>query len=386
MKFRRWYSLSLLAASMYCSGVANAQVEEVLEKLTEVVQRTVKPALAAGEAAPDAKEETKPGEAEPETPRSKPKADLPPRFMVLRLQDGSTLTGDLAVNEIKVKTEFGELTIPIARIRSFTPGLGSNSKTGEDLKAKLKLLESDDYKTREQAHKDLAAMGPQIAKQIEPFTTSENAEVKRHVTEILKEFEQLMEEQSDDDEGSGKAIKPLIELDTIETAEFTVLGKISPETFGVASKYGPLTVALGDIRSAERPVETKDSMRRSVSINGQNLATRGFKNTNIRVQAGDRITITSSGTLTLTPWGSNAMSTPDGMPNYGWYLPGQVPAGALCAKIGDKGSVFKVGTKHSMVAKSSGTLQLAIGMMAEYANEGYNFPGEFKVKVKVDPQ
>ena len=100
----------------------------------------------------------------------------------------------------------------------------------------------------------------------------------------------------------------------------------------------------------------------------------------------DRVTISASGTITMSPWGSNAASGPDGMPNYGWYVPNSIPGGALVYKIGDKGQVTKAGTKTSFVAKSSGVLQLAIGMMPEYSNEGYNFPGEYKVKLKVDPQ
>src|SRR4029079_8469642 len=98
-----------------------------------------------------------------------------------------------------------------------TPGLDSKTKAADELKAKLKDLESDDYKTREQAHKDLAAMGPKIAKQLSPYVASENAEVKRHIGEILKEFEQMVEESADDDEGENKSTQTWINQDTIET-------------------------------------------------------------------------------------------------------------------------------------------------------------------------
>ena len=94
----------------------------------------------------------------------------------------------------------------------------------------------------------------------------------------------------------------------------------------------------------------------------------------------------ASGNITMSPWGSNASSGPEGMPNYGWYVNGSIPGGALVYRIGDKGQILKAGSRVSFTAKTSGTLQLAIGMMPEYSNEGYNFPGEYKAKIKVDPQ
>jgi hypothetical protein len=383
---RRTWLPCIVALALFSSPlVCHAQLERI--------QRAVfgpRPAgvPAAGAAAAETPADTDPAPEEPEaeaTPR--PKVVLPPRYMMLRLQDGSTIAGELSVNDIKIATQFGDLTVPVEKIVSFTPGLESNAKAAEELKAKLQDLESDDYQTREQAHKALAAMGPKIAKHIAPYAASENAEVKRHVTEILKEFEATAEEREESDEEESVSTPHVwINEDTLVTTAFTVTGKISPATFEVASKYGPLTIALGDIVQASRPVDSRESVRRSLSVPGQNLVARSFKSSGIRVQAGDRVTITASGTITMTPWGNNASSGPDGMPNYGWYVPNQIPGGALVYKIGEKGQITKAGSKTSFTAKTSGTLQLAVGMMPEYSNEGYNFPGEYKVKVKVEPK
>jgi hypothetical protein len=333
-------------------------------------------------------EAAKTEEAEPAAeaePVRKPRAPLPPRFMTLKLQDGSTIAGELSIEQIKVTTEFGELNVPIAKLKSFTPGLDSNPTVSKQLSDKLKDLESDDYQTREQAHKDLAAMGPKISKQLAEHINSENAEVKRHVTEIMKEFEQMTEEASEEEDGASQP-KAWIDDDTVETLDFTVIGKVSPPEFELSSKYGPLVVKLGDIVQASRPMDARESMQRSVTVSGQNLAQRSFKSTGIRVQAGDRVTITASGNITMTPWGGNASSGPDGMPNYGWYVNGSIPGGALVYRIGDKGQVQKAGARITFTAKSSGTLQLAIGIQGEYAGENYQFPGEYKTKVKVAPQ
>lgn len=342
----------------------------------------VKPSEAA-EKAETAK--GSPQEAVVEVPR-KPVVQLGPRHIRLHLLDGSVIGGDLTVGEITVKTQFGELVVPIDKIRSFKPGLDSYPKQAEELAEKISNLGSDDYKTREQAHKDLTAMGGKVRRELEKHAAAENAEIKRHVGEILKELDEAAEELESEDDGEFPAEQSWIREDTVVTTDFTVIGKVSPAEFKIESKYGPLLVQLADVRLAERETGERESLRRNVTVAGQDLAQRGFKSSGIRVQAGDRISVKADGSIVMTPWGSNSSSSPDGGQNFGWYIQNQIPGGCLVAKIGDKGTVFKVGRQASFVAKSAGTLQFAIGMQSQYANEGYNFPGEYRLKIKIDPK
>ena len=344
-------------------------------------------AAPASETEPDAPAKPAEGTAEEtaiDVPRT-PEVTLGPKHIRLHLLDGSLISGDLSISEITVETAFGKLVVPIEKIRSFTPGLDSYPKVLEQLNTLIGNLGSDDYKTREQAHKDLAAMGPKIRHELERRAGDENAEIKRHVGEILKEIEAQAEEQVDDEE-EGIAEQPWIRLDTVVTTDFTVVGKVTPADFVINSKYGELNVSLADVRKAERETGAKESFRKSVTVGGENIAQRMFKSTGVRVQAGDRITLKAEGSIVMSPWGSNAASTPDGGQNYGWYVPNQIPGGALVGRIGEKGQVFKVGRQLTLTAKSSGVLQLAVGIQAEYANEGYQYPGEYRVKLKVDPK
>ena len=309
---------------------------------------------------------------------------LGPQHIRLHLLDASVIGGDLSVSEINVDTPFGKLVIPIERIRSFQPGLGSYPKLAGEIDTLIKDLGSDDYQTREQAHKSLTAMGVKVRKELERFAADENPEIKRHVGEILKALQEQADEQADDDEMATD--QPWIRLDTVVTTDFTVLGKISPDEFKIASKYGPLTVKLADVKFAERETVVRESFLKNVTVDGANLAQRVFKSSGVRVQTGDKITIKAEGNITMSPWGGNAASGPDGMQNYGWYVPNQIPGGALVARIGEKGTIFKVGRQSTFVAKTSGVVQLAIGMQAEYANEGYQYPGQYNVKLRIDPK
>jgi hypothetical protein len=172
----------------------------------------------------------------------------------------------------------------------------------------------------------------------------------------------------------------------VVTTDFTVIGKVSPAQFTIESKYGPLKIALADVLTGVRDLGTKEPFRRSVTVDGSNIAQRSFKSTGVRVEAGDKIVVSADGNVVMSPWGSNAMAGPDGAPNYGWYVPNQIPGGALVARIGEKGTIFKVGRQTTFTAKTSGVLQLAIGIQAEYANEGYQYPGQFNVKLKIEPK
>jgi hypothetical protein len=348
----------------------------------EDVARPV-PAAVPGEAKPEDPNTKKPDEPAVEIPRAAP-IQLGPKHIRLHLLDGSVISGDLSVSEITVETTFGKLVVPVANIRSFTPGLDSYPKKIAELETLVNNLGSDDYKTREQAHKDLSAMGIKIRRELEQHANSENAEIKRHVGEILKELEEQAEEADDDEEGAAE--QPWIRQDTVVTSDFTVVGKVMPKDFAIQSKYGPLNVQLADVRMAERDTGAKEPFRKNVTVDGSNIAQRNFRSTGVRVQAGDKIILKAEGSVVMTPWGSNAATGPDGAQNYGWYVANQIPGGALVARIGDKGQIFKVGRQSTFTAKASGVLQLAIGIQPEYANEGYNYPGQYSVKLRIEPK
>ena len=78
--------------------------------------------------------------------------------------------------------------------------------------------------------------------------------------------------------------------------------------------------------------------------------------------------------------GPAAVTTPDGAQNYGWYIPGQIPSGALVGKIGND-NFTKLGSKSTFTAERSGVLQLAIGMQADYQEN--QFPGKYTIKVRI---
>lgn len=370
----RSYAVMLSFLGFATAEIAMAQPGKPLPPSTA-------PSATPQEAAkPDDKPQEKPAEAE--EPNRKPTQPLRPRQIKLFLNDGTIIAGDLTIDSFSVQTEFGNLKVPIEKLRMLTPGLDSTPALSERINKLIADLGADDYKIREEAHRELVEMGAGIRSELDRFAADENAERRRHVGEISKAIEEQAAEQEDDGAAGGQS---WIRQDTVVTHDFTVVGKVSPDQLTVTSKFGSLNVAIADLLRAERLEETKTSLRKNVAVEGANLIQRAFKSSGVRVQAGDKITIKADGLITMTPWGGEQQSTPDGGTNWGQYSNG-IPGGALVAKIGEKGTIFKVGRSYSFTAKQAGVLQFAVAMQNQFANEGYNYPGKYDVRVRVDPK
>ena len=183
----------------------------------------------------------------------------------------------------------------------------------------------------------------------------------------------------DDDEASSEWLIP---HDSVETTEFTAIGRIVSPQFIVTSNYGPLTIKLSDIRRAERASDEKEILTKQLTVDGSHLVQREMKDTGIRVVRGDTIEITAEGSLTMTPWGRNSVSTPDGAANFGWLVQGQIPGGMLVATIGNNAQYIKVGSKMTLQATKTGNLRLGVAMLQEHSNQ--QFPGGYEVKITVE--
>lgn len=296
----------------------------------------------------------------------------------LYLMEGSVVSGRLSVSQLQVETRFGTLSVPVDHIVSFTPGLNAHPELRQRIQQLIQQLGANVAQQRDEAERELANMGAAIRAQLQAYLQDEDAERRTRVQKLLDELEELESEEDLFD-----APQELIDDDTVETTSFTMVGRISPQSFTLQTKFGELNVALSNIRRAERESADKPEVRRNVAVLGDNLAGFNWKNTGIKINRGDEVSIVAEGRVIMTPWGNNQFSTPDGSPNFQWFLPNKIPGGALCAKIGTSEDPIKVGSKSTFVAKKSGTLYLGVGMNPQFANQGYTFPGEYQVKIRI---
>lgn len=322
-----------------------------------------------------------PAEAETPAPAPQPPKKQPePEVLQFHLMDGTIITGKLATQTLPVSTDFGDLVVPIQAIVSFSPGLGSHPNIDKTITTLINQLGNPDAKTRDKAQAQLIVYGPGLVEVLNQYANDPDAERKVRIATIIEEL--LSAEPDEFEETSNAPVISLARLDHIVTERFTVAGKITQNQFTITSKFGELSVKLADIKAVERISIEKPEIRKAVTVAGTDMTCTAYKKTGIRVNRGDRIIISAEGRITMSPWGSNSISGPNGVPNNGMYS-GNIPMGALAGRIGDSGEEFLVGSKKTFVAKKSGILQLGFAMQQNWAN--YQFPGEYKTRIRVVP-
>jgi hypothetical protein len=302
------------------------------------------------------------------------------RTMRLHLMEGSVVTGKLSTDTVTVETAFGKLEVPVANIVSFTPGLDSHPEEGKRIGRLIQQLGSNGAAERDAAQRMLTDMGKSIQTELARYAQDEDTERRSRIQKILAELEETEEEEELD----PLVAKPWLPQDSLETTLFTVVGKISPQTFELQTQFGPLKVAIGDIRRGERELDLKPEIKKQLFVTGENLIQLAMQTSGVRIGRGDKVQITADGRLTMTPWGNNTFSNPDGSEQFQWYLPNQIPGGALVARIGTTGKIFKVGSKHSFTSTRAGILYFGIAMSPQFASQDYNYPGRYDVKIRVN--
>ncbi len=284
------------------------------------------------------------------------------------------------IEHIDVETEFGALKVPIAKIQRFYPGLDSFPQLESKIQTLVADLGDKNFDVREKSHAELVEMGPLIRLEINRFDDGGSVERKKHLAEIKKKIEEILDDSDDLDDSIAP---PLIRGDRIETDQFTIVGKIVQPEFRMRSKYGDMVVQLADIKMGDRAFNvTTAEIRRTVEIDAMDFFPDGTT-TKIRVNRGDKISINATGTVNWTNW--NSACGPDGMSDKGQFSGHN--SGMLLARIGDSSDLIKVGSKATFTAPRSGVLYLGIAMAENYSrNTGYRWTGNYSAKIQIQPQ
>lgn len=388
MKLQSFYSstsqLPLYGLTVFalCLGVAAALPGSLAHAIQDVSFSFESPALPS-ESQDPSNETAQPAVEEPGIQPPQKQAELPEKFVRFHMWDGSIVGGEVQMDTISVRTEFGQLEIPVEDIQRFYPGL----KSFPDLASKIEKLVEDlgdkDFDIREKAKRDLLAMGIQIRNELDRFDDGGSAERKKRIMEIKKEINDELDSREENDLANDLLNQPLIRGDKIDTPLFSIVGKIQQEEFVLTSKFGELKVKLADVRMADRAfTNTPEVLKKKCEVDGQAFFQKNTHSTRIRLNKGDKVSINADGIVQWTNWSSS--STPDGLSSQGKYR--NIRGGTLCARVGANGEIIKIGSKGKFVAKRSGVLFLAIAMQDSYANNSsYRWVGKYKARVEVKP-
>jgi len=277
-------------------------------------------------------------------PPATPEGEPPPHAVVLR--SGTTLIGRLEPASWKVTTAFGDLVVPVAEIRRVQFGRRSQPERLARVEEAVKNLASANPERRDHARASLAQEGIFAVQSLRVAAKKhEDPEVRRIASEILKELDPSEEDVVPDD-------------DRIDTARFSVLGQIELEAFKVnVPELGPLVVKRGDV---ERVHSVSPDDSKKITVAGSNVWPNGWLDTKIKVEKGEKLKITASGTIFFPNWGQ--AFTPDGNQNMG--MMNGMMVGTLAARVGQKGTIFRIGSNFNGTMPATGTLQFILNIQA----------------------
>lgn len=299
-----------------------------------------------------------------------------------KFADNSVVTLHVSDASLAVTTKYGKLNVPLDDVKRIELGFRYPEGMEAKITAATDDLASTDFKTREQAQKQLLAYGELALPAVRKAMKSTVVEASRRAEEVLKKLEDTLPKEK----------LELREYDVIVTATMTIKGTIETTSLKAKSKYfGETTVKLADLREL-RPLGS--SATESFTIDSNKYAKQGWTtwhDTNLDVGDDGGLEVTASGKIdqwaqspgqyTSGPNGNNAVVVgPGQQPG---VFPGgvqqQFKAGALYGKIGEKGTPFLLGESYKQAkAPGNGRLFIIIGP----SNWNNDSVGEYKVSIK----
>jgi hypothetical protein len=169
-------------------------------------------------------------------------------------RDGDVLLGTLSVETLSVETRFGELTIPLADIRQID--LRREWSTEDDARLTKLLSDIEASLPNSTEADELQAELFQIALASRDELRKRSSSTRDRAAQVLKE---VLESFSDSDDRTTNIGNP--KHDRVVARKFTVIGKVASDEFTIATKYGPIRIARGQIErmaigDAELQLET----------------------------------------------------------------------------------------------------------------------------------
>jgi hypothetical protein len=316
--------------------------------------------------------------AQPPKPAAKPPAAAP-EFEV-RFVDGGSLRVAGLDEAVPVATRYGKLTVPLAEVRRVEFGFRYPAGVEAKVGALVAKLGADAFKDREEAERELVGLKELALPAARRATKSTDPEVSRRAEAVVRKLAATVPE----DRQSAR------DYDTVETAEFTVRGRVEMARLRVKSRqFGETSLPIEEVRAVRGLGASGGSTDKTVEA--AQYARQGWAqwyDTGIDVTADGPLEIAAAGTIDQWPQepgrylcGPNGNGTQvglqgrPGMPGNGMF-----PSGSLVGKIGATGQPFAVGASYrSQRAGQSGRLYLIIAP-SHWGND--NGSGSYRVTIR----
>ncbi len=305
--------------------------------------------------------------------------------------DGSNVKVVVLEPAVAVATKYGKLTVPLADLRRVEVGFRYPDGVEAKLTAAIERLAAPAYLDREEAAKEIREWKLYAGPALKRAATDDDAERRTRAAALLQAVRREVPAERVDAK----------DFDTVETADFTVRGRLDAALVKVRTRqFGEAVVKLAEVRqfravSAAAPAGeiALDAATHSKS----NWS--AWLDTEVEVTAGVPLEITASGTIDQWPQepgryvsgpAGNGNAAPNQQGNVRVFLlnqplqnrgmPQVVLSGALIGRVGPAGQPFVIGASLNQPRSAeAGRLFLQIAP-SHWGND--NATGVYRVKVK----
>jgi hypothetical protein len=296
----------------------------------------------------------------------------------IELRNGDIVSGKSSMNNITLNTQYGKLQIPIQNVHEIIVGVTPDNKNKNSYIKLIKQLAAGSEELAQKSFDELLKSPIGAIPVIEEFINSEES-FNLNFLPGLSPFDVV------------NSLKGLYNIENYNTEDvltidfkYSIGGIYDFKNINLKTEYGNLTIDKEKIFKIEIfyfDANNKNSTFKLIAskhISGN--PNGGWLNTGIFVKAGQKITIKSSGTITLASL-SNNQYTPDGKSgdnftdeNLGYEeISSNYPTyGNVVFKVGDNGEILKAGSNYTGIVKETGILYLSIyETVYNPANKGY---------------
>ena len=310
-----------------------------------------------------------------------------PGEVEMTFANGSVVRMKLFEADIEVITEFGKLSVPVRKIRRIDFGQHLPEGVDKAIDGAVKNLASADFKERQDAVRDLVALGAYAYPTLLKTVRSSDAEVSKNAGDALAKI---------------KAKVPAKDLqvaadDKIVTSRFTIVGKIVTPSIKAKSEYfGDVDHSIAKLRSLRITGESQDT---DVLIDAARFAVANqWMDTGVTIDGSRTLAVAASGEVELRPslpgtyvsgprgYTRTALGGPAGGgfgkkkgAGAGADGTGRAYPGTLVGRIGTNGDTFVIGDRFEANPDQEGKLYLQI-MSSSYDTTS---TGSYQVKISL---
>jgi len=178
-----------------------------------------------------------------------PAADRGRRLRV-EFVDGTVFTGRLDVKTITIRIASGNvLKIPVAALKELTVGLNDRPELVKRVEALIIALDSG--KMREDAKRELVALGPAVAPIVRRHAASGVSARRSLIALILKAYASWSTDHPDWPEALARPLQP---RSKVRTGANTFVGTFTTKEFKIAGPYGDVIAKLDELHRIGPPV------------------------------------------------------------------------------------------------------------------------------------